>query len=87
MNNKLIDKINIKFDAIEEDLRKIHELAEIKTISAICEIQETKEDIIAKQKSILDILDAEIEKTEDLSLFDSLITRLENTAKSVQLIK
>ena len=88
MNNKLIDEINFKFCEIEKDLAKIHKLSSAtKTISSICEIQETKEDIIAKQKTIIDILDAEIENSEDLSLFDSLITRLENTAKAVQLIK
>lgn len=88
MNNDLVYKINTQLSEIEEDLAKIHKLSSAtKTISSICEIQETKEDIITKQKAIIDLLDAEIENSEDLSLFDSLITRLENTAKAVQLIK
>lgn len=87
MNNKLIDEINFKFCEIEKGLEQIHTLSRLKTISTIIEIQETKEDILAKQKAIIDILDAEIENSEDLSLFDILITRLENTAKAVQLIK
>lgn len=88
MNNNLVDKINIKFDEIEKDLAQIHKLSSAtKTISSICEIQETKENIITKQKAIIDILDSEIENSENLNLCDSFITRLENTAKSLNLIK
>lgn len=85
MNNNLIDKINIKFDEIEKDLAKIHELSHAtKTISSICEIQEIKENIISKQKSIIDLLDI---NTLEIDIMDTFVTRLENTAKSLSAIK
>lgn len=84
MNNKLIDEINFKFCEIEEDLRKIHELSKIKKISSIIEIQETKESILTKQKAVIDLINLD---TMEIHVVDRFVTRLENTAKSVQLIK
>ena len=74
MNNQKINEINFKLSEIEEGLEQMHKLSTVKTISAIYEVQETKESILAKQKAVIDLIDVEIEKTEDLNLFDSLIT-------------
>lgn len=85
MNNDLVYKINTQLSEIEEDLAKIHKLSSAtKTISSICEIQETKEDIITKQKAIIDLLDID---TLEVHVVDKFVTRLENTAKSLSAIK